>query len=125
MYLNATPNLNPNPNLNRNPPLNPPSLGSRPCPARRFGGGGRNRLGRWVAESEQHLLGFGGVALAQLSESESKCVHSNVFLPASAFDAVYERRQINQLAPRVHEIKIENLLPCHNIYWTHFSHPLF
>src|SRR6266851_1764939 len=98
---------------------------SRPCSAGGLGGCGGDRLGGPITEREQNALRTISAGIGQCLHGLAEARHSKIFCAVRALDPVEERGQINELAAGVHEIKIQNLLACHNVGWTQYKGALF
>src|SRR4051812_36338327 len=90
------------------------SLSSRPGADRSLARCFRNRLRRWIAEREQDLFRLFLFLPAQLAERGAEGLHPEILVAVRALEAIEKRRQVNQLAARVHEIQIEHLLSRHS-----------
>jgi len=87
-----------------------------PGAARRFSRRCRDRLRSWIAESDQNIFRFVSRLLSQMRQSAAKGCHPKVFHALRSINSVNKSRQVDQFAPGIHEIKIQNLLARHNIY---------
>src|SRR3954469_4967019 len=87
---------------------------ARPGPARGFGRRFFDGLSRRVAKGEQDSFAPTGAFLGEFAKRLAKSLHAKVGVSMAALDAIDECSQIDELAARVHEIKIEHLLACHN-----------
>jgi len=83
---------------------------------RAFACRGGNRLRCRIAECEQDAPGFFFLLAGQFAERKAKRLQTKIVPAACAFNAVKERGDFNQFVPGIEKIKVENLLPCHNIY---------
>src|SRR5438034_5393092 len=90
--------------------------------ARRF----LDRLGRRIAEGEQDLIGAVGIFTVEFAQCRAEGVEAEVSLAFGAVHTVEKGREFNQFETGVHEIEIQNLLPCHKRRsLTHYSRVSF
>src|SRR5262245_30953192 len=85
---------------------------TRPRAAGSFSRGGRDGLFGGIAEFEEHAP-RAALSSLELLERALKGGQAEIGRTVDALDAVQERGQIDQLAARVHEIHVENLLLFH------------
>ena len=89
------------------------SLGLGPGTASGLGGRLGNRLGGWIAESQENLPGSLGLAFPEFLQRVTKSFETEIGVIFAAIHAVKESGEFNQLAACVHEIKVEYFLACH------------
>ena len=77
--------------------------------AGRFGDGFDGR----IAQGQQDASGADGFIKLQFGEGRAKSVQAEVRLAFAAIDAIEEGRDVDQLRPRIHEVKVEDLLASH------------
>jgi hypothetical protein len=51
----------------------------------------------------------------EVAQSLAKRRQAEVSVPIAALHAVEERRELDELASRVHEVEVKHLLPCHAV----------
>jgi hypothetical protein len=86
-----------------------------PCPYCPFAWRFLNRLGCHIAKRKQDVSGFGLFAPRQFAERGAKGFQAEIVFAFTAFYAIEEGGDVNELVPRVQKIEVENFLPCHNI----------
>src|SRR6266487_2410138 len=94
----------------------PSTLLSRPRSTGSLGGGRGNRLRRRIAEREQGAFGFLFFLRPESGHGLAKRFHAKVLLATGALDAIEERGQINHLAARLEEVKVQHLLSRHALH---------
>jgi len=85
-----------------------------PRPNRAFARRGGNGFVRWIAESQQDIFYLVLFLVAQPANGRAKCFQPKIVLACGAFDAVEEGGNFNQFVTGIEEVKVQNLLSCHN-----------
>jgi hypothetical protein len=70
-------------------------------------------VGSWIAEREQNAFCAVVPLAVEFLESGPQSVDAEVSLAVCSLEAIQECGQVDELAARVHEIKVEHLLACH------------
>src|ERR1039458_4788090 len=84
-----------------------------PGSAGAFVAGGFDGLGGWVAQTAQHAAGAVGTGGAQLVERGAKGLEAEIIGPLRPLRAIQKGGEGNQIRPRLHKVKIQNLPACH------------
>src|ERR1051325_9123890 len=98
---------------------------SGPRPARRLGRRRWNRLSRGIAQRQQNTLCALRLTFFEFFHRFAKTVQPKIRFALGAVEPVKKCGEINQLAASIHEIEVEDLLPCHSFRWTHYKGELF
>src|SRR5438876_249906 len=91
------------------------TLGSWPGSASAFAGGRRDRFRRRVAEGQQHLPGPLALAALKRAQGLLEGCQAEIRLALGAVQPVKKRGQVQEFRSGVQEVKLQQLLSCHNI----------
>ena len=89
-------------------PLNP-----GPSPDRALAWSLSNRIFSWIAQRSQDRLRTSGIAISKVAHRLPKRVQTKIRTSLSAIHPIQERCEFDQLAPSIHEIKVQYLLSSH------------
>jgi hypothetical protein len=93
----------------------PSTILSRPRAARSLRRRSGDRLGRWIAQAQQNVSRALRMAGAELPHRFGESREPEIRFTFTTLYTIKKRRDVDQLRPRLHEIKIQRLVSCHAV----------
>ena len=78
-----------------------------------FAWGLRDRLLGGIAEREQNIFCALGAGIGEVERGGTKRVETEVRVAGGTLDAIEESGEVDELRAVLHEVEVEDLLPCH------------